>query len=153
MRMGIARAHHRATVLENLNVIHKFQRTEFERLTNPHVYHLFDFGRGHLAQRNVMSGRKTSDATNSLFRNYQDKIFTAGVLVLLRHMLLEGGEIIGEYKSGRVLRIAYSPCTQITWTQIAVGGVRRQCLRCAFLNLSLPRPDGAVWRYQNPFSS
>jgi hypothetical protein len=68
MRMGVAGAHHRAAILENLHVIDVVARAKLHKLSGPGIYDGAYVGRLHHRECQVMFGRKTEDAADSSFR-------------------------------------------------------------------------------------
>src|SRR5918996_2860437 len=67
MWMRIARAHHRATVFENLHVADLVSRSELRAFSSPKVNDEPNVLSLHLCEREVVPRRKTDDAANAGF--------------------------------------------------------------------------------------
>src|SRR5580692_1662339 len=65
--MRIARAHHRATILENLYVADEIVFSEIGELLPPHLDDSNDFRLRHSGKGQIMPRRKTSHTTDSAF--------------------------------------------------------------------------------------
>src|ERR1700680_1301147 len=74
MRMGIAGAHRRTAILEDLNIVNVVSYSEIAELIGPDINHASSLGQSHAGKGQVVSRREADYAANSRFRLGDDQI-------------------------------------------------------------------------------
>ena len=151
MRMRIARAHHGAAVLENLDMADEVERSQFAELFDPCIHDGFDLCRSHGSQSEVVARRKADHPADSRLSFSDDEPGVFEVYAIGRRVLLERGEVVLENEGGGVGRISNPTGAGISGTEIAGGIVGGLGSGAEPGDFSLPWPRGAVRRNQHPF--
>ncbi len=148
--MRIARAHHRAAILENLHVLNLGPRPQFHELVHPRVHHLAQVGGLHIGDRQIVARRKAHHAANARLRfRHQQSIF---LKTAARHVRLQRREIVVENECRCIRRVAHSSRALIARAQVTVRVVSRLRFLLRLLDLPLPRSRGTMRRHQHPLA-
>src|SRR5437763_9724194 len=116
MRMWIARAHHRAAILEYLHPVDERHRAEFNVLRDPSLNHLMNLCDAHAREGQIVSRRETGHTTDArLAFSHNQSVFIQRPPGRLR---FERSEVIVEDKRGGVRRIARTASACVAWTQV-----------------------------------
>ena len=151
MWMWIARAHHLAAILENLNGGDPVPGAKFEILVSPRVDHAPNLRDTHACDRQAVIRQEAYDTADAALRLRDQKALL--VRLKLLDIRLERSEIIVEDERALVYRVADSAGAGISRTKITIrivvnGGGRRR-----FLHLTLPRTLRSMRRHEHPFPS
>src|SRR5579871_867562 len=152
MRVRIAGSHHRAAVLEDLDVVDVFPSAEFTKLVDPSLYDTLNLADLHCGEGEIMPRRKADDTADAGFAFSHDQAATVSVEPRAVSIRLERGKIVVEYEGRAVSRIADAASARIPRTEITVWVVGRFEGGLYTGDFSLPWPRSAMWRYQNPFA-
>src|ERR1700674_762571 len=144
MRMRIAAPHHRASVLENLDVVDIWKIAQTSILFCPHINEVANFSGRHLCQRQLVTRGETDHATNAALGGCDKKIVSTVVDPQGSQITLQRGEVVFKNKDGGILRITNAARPRVPRTQIAVWIVRGGGWMCKLLRLSLPRALRAI---------
>jgi hypothetical protein len=151
VRVGIAAAHHGATVFEDLDIVDERVGAELGVLIDPRVDDSAHGGLIHFGEREVVARREADDAADAGLGFGDEE--AAGFDVLGGGVGFECGEIVIEHEGPGVLRIVLAAGAGVAGAEIAGGVVIGKLLRWSVFDLALPGTVGAVGRYQDPLAS
>src|SRR5882724_4844914 len=150
VRMRITGTHHGAAILEDLHVIDLRQLPQLPELGGPGMDHVFNVRRRHSGKGKVVARGKADYPAQAgfAFRDQQSPVFDVEAVVANRGF--EGGKVIVENEGAGVARIEHPADPRIARAKVAGGIIFGLGLTRYFLELPLPRPARAMWRYQHP---
>src|SRR5438067_2248948 len=150
MRVWIARAHHRAAILEYLHPVDERHRAEFDVLRDPGLNHLMNRCDTHAREGQIVSRRETGHTTDArLAFSHNQSVF---IQRPPRRLRFERSEVIVKDKRGGVRRIARTASACVAGTQVACRIKDGQSLLYDIFYLSLPGTLSALWRDEHPLA-
>src|ERR1700722_7988006 len=150
VRMRIACAHHRTTILEDLHVADVVARTQLNGLFDPRIHHRTNLLHRHLRQREVMTRRKTDHPAGSALA-LGDKESLAGLVTREPWSVqLQCCKVILEDIGAGVFFSPRSGGPHVSRTQIAVRIVGQRSRSSLGLGLPLPRSLRPMGGHQYP---
>jgi len=142
VRVRVGTAHHRALVLEDLDVADEIALAQVASLLGPGIHHAADVARLHLGQRQVVARAEADHpADPALALDAKQRVI---VRLVGGRAGQQRGKIIVENERARVVGVAVAPGALVAGTQVAVRIVPRAGIGRRILDLALPGPFGAV---------
>src|ERR1700690_254043 len=148
--MRIARAHHRAAILENLDVSNPGNARERFEFTGPHIDNLAHSPESHPRDAEVMARRETNHAANPGLRAGHEQsrlVYFASVGLRKKRRV-----VVVKNESTRVIGIFGAAGSRVAGTQITSGIVSGPIGRCRLIDLAEPWSLAAMRRDQHPFA-
>ena len=150
VRVRVAGAHHRAAVLEDLDVADPRLPAELQVLLGPGVDDPADLRAGHRTHGHVVAGREADDPAQATL-GFGDQEGVGGRRRVDR-VGQQRGEVVVEDVGGGVPGRADTAGARVARAQVAVGVVGGSIGDRGRLLLPLPRPGGAVRGNQHPLA-
>ena len=150
MRMGIARAHRRTSILEDLHVVDFGHLRQFLELSCPGTDHGFYLFPLHGGQREVMARGEADHSAQARFAlgDQQSPIFQVEAVVA--YPGLKRREVVLEDECAGVTRIEHSADPGISRTEIASRVILGLVFSGNCFDLPLPWPARPMGRDQHP---
>src|ERR1700687_314605 len=150
VRMRIAGAHHRTAVFEDLHVIDLGYLSQLLELDGPGMNHILDVLRCHGGEGKVVA-RQEADYPAKAGLTFGDQqsavLYVEAVVADAR---FKSREVVIKNEGAGVAWIKDPADPGISGAKVAGGVIFGLMLGRSFFNLPLPRPTGAMRRYQHP---